>query len=492
MSASTSTRRFESVVDGNNRPVMRRVYEWTMPHVVISQIYAAGGNSGATYKNDFVELYNRSDAAVNLTGWSIQYASATGTNWSATNLSGSIAAGGYYLVQLHGGMNGIDLPTADATGNSNLAITAGKIALVSSQNDLSGACPKSTDILDLIGYGSAASCFQGDAAASAPGTATNALMRNDNGCQSRRQNSSDFFATTVSPRNGASTAQTCNRWVLTENIALFYDDWNLVAEVDAGTNTVIAKYVHGARIDELISKTAGNSTVYYLADHLGSIRALTNENGAIVESYRYVAFGKPAIYNASGVAIATSAHGNRFMFTGREFIPEIEIYDYRNRNYSSELGRFLQNDPIRFEAGDVNLYRYASNNPVILVDSEGLIPIPVVIVVVGGVIIIIEEWKFGMDHASDVSERAKEKWPGDPQQNAMRHCIWQCESTQERGETYAEVAGWMHELSAPPDLDQLADLVNNQCGRDLGTDSQAQCEEECENLWETGDLMSNQ
>jgi RHS repeat-associated protein len=59
------------------------------------------------------------------------------------------------------------------------------------------------------------------------------------------------------------------------------------------------------------------------------------------------------------------------LFTGREWIGEIGIYDYRNRIYSPELGRFLQTDPIRFEAGDVNLYRYVFNSSVDYFDSFG-------------------------------------------------------------------------------------------------------------------------
>lgn len=70
-----------------------------MTSVVINEVYGGGGNSGATYTNDFIELTNRSDAAVSLDGWSVQYHSggATGT-WQVTPLSGSIAPGGFYLV----------------------------------------------------------------------------------------------------------------------------------------------------------------------------------------------------------------------------------------------------------------------------------------------------------------------------------------------------------------------------------------------------------
>src|SRR5215203_7407295 len=70
--------------------------------VVISQVYGAGGNAGATHRNDFIELFNRGNTTVSLAGWSVQYASATGTgsfSGGVTTLSGSIAPGQYYLVQ---------------------------------------------------------------------------------------------------------------------------------------------------------------------------------------------------------------------------------------------------------------------------------------------------------------------------------------------------------------------------------------------------------
>src|SRR5262245_60105935 len=69
------------------------------PDIVISQIYGAGGNSGATYRNDFIELFNRGATPVMVTGWTVQYAATTGTSWQTTPLSGTIQPGRYYLVQ---------------------------------------------------------------------------------------------------------------------------------------------------------------------------------------------------------------------------------------------------------------------------------------------------------------------------------------------------------------------------------------------------------
>jgi RHS repeat-associated protein len=68
-----------------------------------------------------------------------------------------------------------------------------------------------------------------------------------------------------------------------------------------------------------------------------------------------------------------SAYGNRFMFTGREWFPELNVYDYRNRLYNPDNGRFLQVDPTGFDGGDMNLFRYTADDPVDLTDPNGLV-----------------------------------------------------------------------------------------------------------------------
>jgi uncharacterized protein len=97
--------------------------------VVISQIYGGGGNSGATLKNDFVELFNRGTSTVDLNGFSVQYNSASSTGaWQVTTLSGFIAPGQYYLVQELAGTGGTtNLPAPDATGTIAMSATAGKL-----------------------------------------------------------------------------------------------------------------------------------------------------------------------------------------------------------------------------------------------------------------------------------------------------------------------------------------------------------------------------
>src|SRR3989454_1121524 len=116
--------------------------------VVISQVYGGGGNSGATFKNDFIELFNRGSVAVDVTGWSVQYASAAGTSWAATPLSGTIQPGQYYLIQEAVGAGGtVILPAPNATGTIAMGATAGKVAIVSTTTPLAGSCPSSATIV---------------------------------------------------------------------------------------------------------------------------------------------------------------------------------------------------------------------------------------------------------------------------------------------------------------------------------------------------------
>lgn len=178
--------------------------------VVISQVYGGGGNSGATYRNDFIELFNRGKDAVDVTGWSVQYASSSGSTWQVTALSGTIGPGQYYLVQEAAGAGGTtNLPTPDATGSINMSATAAKIALVNSTTPLSGSgCPFGASVIDFVGYGSA-SCFEGSNAAPAL-TNASADLRNGSGCMETDSNSADFASGSPNPRNSATTALVCD------------------------------------------------------------------------------------------------------------------------------------------------------------------------------------------------------------------------------------------------------------------------------------------
>ena len=138
-------------------------------HVVISEVYGGGGNSGSLYKNDFIELYNPTDLPVSLMGWSLQYCSATGSKWQATNLAGQIEAHRYFLIREAQGSRGtINLPTPDVAGTIAMASTSGKIALVNTTTPLNGTNPSSFSIVDKVGFGSTSTSYEGSEPATSP------------------------------------------------------------------------------------------------------------------------------------------------------------------------------------------------------------------------------------------------------------------------------------------------------------------------------------
>jgi len=182
--------------------------------LVVSQLYAGGGNAGAAYTNDFVELFNPGSAAVDLTGWTLQYASAASTSWQSTALSGSVPAGRYFLVQLASAAAiGATPPAPDASGTTNLAVSGGKVAIVRGSDALScgaspGSCSANATVADLVGYGSAAD-YEGSAAAPALNSTT-AALRADGGCADSGDNAADFSAAAPAPRNSSNAAHTCS------------------------------------------------------------------------------------------------------------------------------------------------------------------------------------------------------------------------------------------------------------------------------------------
>ena len=183
------------------------------PDIVVSQVYAGGGNAGAPFASDFVELFNRGSTTVNISGWTIQYASASGTSWQATALTGSIPPGRHYLVQLaSGGAVGAALPTPDATGTTNLAVSGGKVAVVRDTTPLTcgaspGSCSAVTSVADLMGYGGAVD-YEGSGPAPAIDNTT-AAARGNEGCADTDVNATDFVSAAPVPRNLTAAATTC-------------------------------------------------------------------------------------------------------------------------------------------------------------------------------------------------------------------------------------------------------------------------------------------
>jgi predicted extracellular nuclease len=169
------------------------------PDLVIDQVYGGGGNSGATFTNDYVQLHNNGSAPVDVSSWSVQYASATGSSWQVTRLTGTVAAGGTYLVQEGAGAGGTTpLPSPDVIGTIAMSATAGKVALVTGQTALTCAatCHAAAAVRDYVGYGSAANDFEGTGPTPTLSNTTAALRT---GHLDTDDNAADFVAGAPDP-----------------------------------------------------------------------------------------------------------------------------------------------------------------------------------------------------------------------------------------------------------------------------------------------------
>ena len=160
---------------------------------------------------------------------------------------------------------------------------------------------------------------------------------------------------------------------------MYYDGWSIIQEGD-NVSSPTRLYVQGNRVDELevTFNVVTSQYGFHQYDARGHCILTTDISGNMMEEYDYDAWGKPHFYSGSSWwswDLGYSEFGNRFLFTGREWLSDLGVYDYRNRLYHPELGRFLQPDPKEFAAGDYNLYRYCHNDPVNKNDPFGLDPV---------------------------------------------------------------------------------------------------------------------
>jgi hypothetical protein len=249
----------------------------TSTSLVVTQVYGGGGNSGATYANDFVELLNRGSTAVDLSSWTLQYATSSGTSWQTTALAGSVQPGHYYLVELaSGGTAGAPLPAADATGTSNLAASGGKIALVHDTAALTcgataGSCSSSSAVTDLVGYGSATD-FEGTAAAPAL-SSTTAALRAGGGCTDTEANDSDFATAPPTPRNAAAAVASCGSQPTTETSQNTAVDLDIQPVLSIALEHPSLSFGHAASGDtpaalsDHVTVSSNNATGYALTVH---------------------------------------------------------------------------------------------------------------------------------------------------------------------------------------------------------------------------------
>lgn len=133
-------------------------------------------------------------------------------------------------------------------------------------------------------------------------------------------------------------------------------------------------FVHsGPGIDNILSMTVHGGTTqtyYYVKDHLGSVQAIVDGSGSIVESYQYDAWGNTTVFDVSGNPLTQSSIGNRYCWQGREYSWATKLYYFRARWYDPVTGRWLSNDPIGISGG-LNQYIFCANNPVNRTDPYG-------------------------------------------------------------------------------------------------------------------------
>ncbi|MGK4566875.1 T9SS type A sorting domain-containing protein [Flavobacterium sp. 3HN19-14] len=205
--------------------------------VVISQVYGGGGNASATYSNDFIELFNAGLTPQNLSGWSVQYASANGSSWAMTALPNfTLLPGQYFLIKEAAGATPVlDLPTPDldgmsdaTTGSNGLPLTTGlamsgsngKVILSNTVVAETTADPTGANIQDKVAYGTTStSGFEGTGTTGTALTNSTSAQRNSEGCADSQNNAADFTAAAPTPRNSASALHVCGLGVNGSTIA---------------------------------------------------------------------------------------------------------------------------------------------------------------------------------------------------------------------------------------------------------------------------------
>ena len=139
-------------------------------------------------------------------------------------------------------------------------------------------------------------------------------------------------------------------------------DFNVAGEA-------VARYLFGNRIDQVLAQhRPGEGTSWYLASMLHTVRDIVNSQAQVQNHIDYATFGQPILQT-------NAAFANRYMFTAREYAPQLAMYYYRARFYDATIGCLASSDPIGFESNDTNLFRFVLGNPQTYADPTGTGPV---------------------------------------------------------------------------------------------------------------------
>ncbi|HEX5155158.1 MAG TPA: RHS repeat-associated core domain-containing protein [Parafilimonas sp.] len=155
----------------------------------------------------------------------------------------------------------------------------------------------------------------------------------------------------------------------TDTIHYYFDGLQAIEERN-NKDSIIASYVWGTWLDDIVAMSRNNNIYYYTTNLIGSVTSVSDTSGKLVERYAYDPFGKQTIYDANNVILLVSAVGNTYLFTGRQIDKETGLYYFRARYYDAVTGRFLQRDPLGYVDG-LGLYAYVNNNPLSSFDPIG-------------------------------------------------------------------------------------------------------------------------
>ena len=312
--------------------------------VVISEVYGGGGNSGATLKNDFIELYNPTDQDISVEGWSVQYASSTKgfstslSSSNSTNLTGVVKAHGYYLIQEKAGSGGtVDLDAPDAIGGINMSGTAGKVALVKSDAAISGK--DDANVVDFVGFGGANE-YEGSAATDAPSNTTSVERKANDGSDpttdgvdkgngwDENNNSTDFVKATPNPQNSTSPIEP--EIVLppappAEGVSYIKD---VRANESDGQPSMIDKDVVVEGIATVANNVIGSKT-FYIQDATGGVNVFGSSD-AVEAGSKVRVSGKVVFFN--GLTEISASKVEAVQTSEKVTAREISIAELNNYN----------------------------------------------------------------------------------------------------------------------------------------------------------------